>query len=578
MTDFTQIGEAQSKVLSLKLDKLNQTKDAAGGSTTIDPKGYLTDLDSVVHKTETEIGDTKRGRMLLQSLTKSNKKHAPGWIAAARLEEVAGKMVAARKIIAEGCENCPKSEEVWREAARLNVPANAKIILANAIQSLPQSVNIWLDAANLEADVTAKKRVLRKALEFVPNSVKLWRKAVNLEDDPSDARVMLARAVEVVPLSVELWLALARIEKPEKARSVLNKARKAIPTSHEIWIAAARLVDQEGQLEKKDNAQEVDKVMQTAVESLKKKGVELKREEWLAEAVKCEAAGSINTAQAIVKATIALGLDEDVRLDTWLDDAATALSQDKVHIARAIYTFALRTYPSKQSLWRKAADLERQHGTREELLGILSQAVEACPHAEILWLMAAKEFWLADNVPQARNILEEAFKANPESEQIWLAACKLEAENGQLATARQLMERARKVAGTDRIWIKSAVFERLHGTTESSLDIIEQGLKLYPTADKLYMIKGQIHQAAGSVSGAREAYSTGTRKCHDSIPLWLLHSRLEEANGMAIRSRALLERARSLNPKTDALWMEAVKIEQRQGNAQQAKALLSKGL
>lgn len=143
MTDFTQIGDAQTKVLSLKLDKLNQQQQgggaassssgaggasaANGSSTTVDPKGYLTDLDSVVHKTEAEIGDTKRGRMLLQSLTKSNKKHAPGWIAAARLEEVAGKMVAARKIIQEGCENCPKSEEVWREAARLNVRASSVI-------------------------------------------------------------------------------------------------------------------------------------------------------------------------------------------------------------------------------------------------------------------------------------------------------------------------------------------------------------------------------------------------------------------------------------------------------------------
>lgn len=412
MTDFTQISDAQTKVLSLKLDKLNQAQqskaasvDADGGSTTIDPKGYLTDLDSVIHKTEAEIGDTKRGRMLLQSLIKTNKKHAPGWIAAARLEEVAGKMVKARKLIQEGCDNCPRNEEVWREAARLNVgsldrlmekglmkpddpqtPDNAKIILANAVQSLPQSVNIWLDAAALEQDVNAKKRVLRKgelgqcqqlgrmrraddlfalsALEMVPNSVKLWRNTVNLEDDPADARLLLSRAVEVVPLSVELWLALARIERPEKARAVINKARKTIPTSHEIWIAAARLLEQEGDLKSTDNSTEVDKIMASGVTTLKKNGVELKREEWLTEAVKCESQGSKRTAQAIVKATISLGIDEDSRLDTWMEDAQTALSQDKVFIARAIYAFALKVFPKKQQLWRKAADLEREHGTR----------------------------------------------------------------------------------------------------------------------------------------------------------------------------------------------------------------------
>ena len=59
--------------------------------------------------------------MLFDSLVRSNPKHAPGWIAAACLEEHAGRMVAARKIIKQGCEQCPKSEDVWLEAARLHV-------------------------------------------------------------------------------------------------------------------------------------------------------------------------------------------------------------------------------------------------------------------------------------------------------------------------------------------------------------------------------------------------------------------------------------------------------------------------
>ena len=93
----------------------------SGSSTSVDPKGYLTSLDSVIIKSEAEIGDIKRARMLFDSLVKSNPKHAPGWIAAACLEEHAGRMVAARKIIKMGCEQCPKSEDVWLEAARLHV-------------------------------------------------------------------------------------------------------------------------------------------------------------------------------------------------------------------------------------------------------------------------------------------------------------------------------------------------------------------------------------------------------------------------------------------------------------------------
>ena len=61
-------------------------------------------LNSVVLKSEAKVGDIKRARMLFYSLVKSNLKHSPGWIAAACVEEHAGRMVAARKLIKAGCE------------------------------------------------------------------------------------------------------------------------------------------------------------------------------------------------------------------------------------------------------------------------------------------------------------------------------------------------------------------------------------------------------------------------------------------------------------------------------------------
>lgn len=81
----------------------------------------MTELMSEKHKTEAEIGNIKQARQLFDSLIKSNPKHAPGWIAAARLEEHAGRMVIARKHIKAGCEHCPKSEDIWLEAARMHV-------------------------------------------------------------------------------------------------------------------------------------------------------------------------------------------------------------------------------------------------------------------------------------------------------------------------------------------------------------------------------------------------------------------------------------------------------------------------
>lgn len=131
-------------------------------------------------------------------------------------------MTAARKLIKEGCENCPKSEAVWLEAVHFQDKENGKIILANAVQQLPRSVKIWQTAADLEDDVDKKRRVLWRALEFIPNSVVLWKEAVSLEKEES-AILLLRRAVEQVPECVELWLALAKLETYENARKTLNR-------------------------------------------------------------------------------------------------------------------------------------------------------------------------------------------------------------------------------------------------------------------------------------------------------------------------------------------------------------------
>ncbi|KIK37812.1 hypothetical protein CY34DRAFT_92045 [Suillus luteus UH-Slu-Lm8-n1] len=585
MTNFVEIGQARDKILSLKLDQISGTATTSGSATSVDPKGYLTSLNSVVLKTEAEIGDIKRARMLFDSLVKSNPKHAPGWIAAACLEEHAGRMVAARKLIKAGCEQCPKSDDVWLEAARLHNNDDAKVILANAVQHVGQSVKIWLAAADLEQDVKSKKRVLRKALENIPNSVRLWKETVNLEESATDARILLSRAVEVIPLSVELWLALARLETPERAKAVLNKARKSVPTSHEIWIAAGRLLEQgamgdpDKSTESRDKELElVDRTIEFGVRALRQHQVLLTREQWLKEAERCESDGSPRTCEAIIKATVSMEVEEEDRLDTWVGDAESAEARGMVGTARAVLAYALKVFPDQRNLWRKAADLEKAHGTKESLDGVLSQAVHYCPQAEVLWLMSAKEKWLAGDVPAAREVLEKAFIANPESEQIWLAAVKLEAENGELGVARELLVRARTVADTERIWMKSAVFERQQGQYAAALETVSTALSKFPKFAKLYMIQGQIRQMEKQYSSARASYAAGLKACPKEITLWVLASKLEELDGKSIKARALLEKGRLVNPANEILWAESVGVEERSGGAAQAKAMLARGL
>lgn len=195
-----------------------------------------------------------------------------------------------------------------------------------------------------------------------------------MESSAEEARIILARAVQVIPQSVELWLALARLEDPQKARGVLNKARKEIPTSYEIWIAAGRLIEQEATKpgrdakERQKELDSIDKTIDAGVKSLRQQGVLLTREQWMKEAEKCENEGSPRTCEAIIKATVAMDVEEEDRYDTWMADAESALARNQVGTARAILAYGLKVYPNRKVLWRAAADLEKEHGTRYGLL------------------------------------------------------------------------------------------------------------------------------------------------------------------------------------------------------------------
>ncbi|XP_059158001.1 pre-mRNA-processing factor 6-like [Physella acuta] len=566
--DMKKIGQARNTLMDIKL---TQVSDSVSGQTVVDPKGYLTDLQSMLPSHGGDINDVKKARLLLKSVRETNPKHPPAWIASARLEEVTGKIQAARNLIMKGCEECPKSEDIWLEAARLMPGDQAKAVVAQAVRQLPQSVRIWSKAADLETELKTKKRVFRKALENIPNSVRLWKQAVELEDE-EDARIMLSRAVECCPTSVELWLALARLESYENARKVLNKARESIPTDRQVWITAAKLEEANG------NSHMVEKIIERALNSLRANMVEINREHWIRDAEDCEKSGSIHTCQAIIRSVISVGIEEEDRKHTWMEDADSCASHQAYECARSIYAYALSEFPSKKSIWLRAAYFEKNHGSRESLEALLQRAVAHCPKAEVLWLMGAKSKWLAGDVPAARSILALAFQANPNSEEIWLAAVKLESENNEFERARRLLQKARTSAPTARVFMKSVKLEWCLGEIRNSEILLEEAVKHYPDFAKLWMMKGQIEEETGKKEVAKEAYNLGLKKCPQAVPLWLLLSRLEESNKQLTRARSILEKARLKNPQTDLLWLEAVRVELRGGLKNIAHTLMAKAL
>eukprot|EP00747_Dinoflagellata_sp_TGD_P155376 gnl/TRDRNA2_/TRDRNA2_177576_c0_seq1.p1 gnl/TRDRNA2_/TRDRNA2_177576_c0~~gnl/TRDRNA2_/TRDRNA2_177576_c0_seq1.p1 ORF type:complete len:636 (-),score=14.38 gnl/TRDRNA2_/TRDRNA2_177576_c0_seq1:929-2836(-) len=428
-TDLAAIGEGRGTLLNLKLDKM---ADSVTSHTVVDPRGYMTELKSIKINTDTEISDIKKARLVLRSVTQTNLSHAPGWIASARIEELAGKLLSARQIILHGVENCPKNEEVWIEAARLQNLNVAKDLIDLGVVILPKSVNLWLQAAKLHHDPAKKSAVLRKAVEKNPDSVVLWKNMIDLANE-EEARILFSYAVNCCPRNVELWIALARLETYETARKVLNRAREVIPNDPQIWLTASKLEESHG------NHRIVEKIIERGVNSLKAHNVFIDREYWLKEAETSEKLkpSLVFTCRAIVKIVFDLEIDNKDNITTWLNDARESLSRNAIETARAIYKYALSKFPSKKSIWRNSAKLEKEYGTRETLDNLLKEGVRCCPGATVLWLMAAKEQWISGNINAAREYLAEGFRLNGACEEIWIAAYKIEYEAGELHRAKK---------------------------------------------------------------------------------------------------------------------------------------------
>ena len=85
------------------------------------------------------------------------------------------------------------------------------------------------------------------------------------------------------------------------------------------------------------------------------------------------------TCRSIVKSVVDMEVEDQDRWLTWEGDAADATRKGAFETARAIYAHALSVFPGDEEIWRAAASMEKQHGTREGLDALLKKAVTYCP-------------------------------------------------------------------------------------------------------------------------------------------------------------------------------------------------------
>lgn len=79
-----------------------------------------------------------------------------------------------------------------------------------------------------------------------------------------------------------------------------------------------------------------------------------------------------------------MGIEDMDRKRTWVADAEEMQKRGSIETARAILAHARDTFKTKKGLWRRSAQLEKAHGTRESLDALLRDAVKYCPQARAL--------------------------------------------------------------------------------------------------------------------------------------------------------------------------------------------------
>eukprot|EP01069_Polyplicarium_translucidae_P009217 Polyplicarium_translucidae@DN3299_c0_g1_i1.p1 len=342
-----------------------------------------------------------------------------------------------------------------------------------------------------------------------------------------------------------------------EAKRVLNKARSKIPTSPEIWIAAAKL--EETQV----NTEMVETIVSRAIPNLAANGYTHDREAWLKLAEESEKSQYLATCRAIVKATLTVGAEGMNIKRVWLEDGESLLAEGCVECARALYTGALDKMKTKKSLWLALADLETKHGTPTSLDTVLQQSVKFCPNAEVLWLMAAKQKWLQNDVPKAREILAEAYARNVNTEAISLAAAKLEKENSEYERARGLLATARRDCDSPKVWLQSIQLERQLGNFPEALVLANAALERHSTFPKLWMVFGQLKEAIdGDPQEAVTVYKKGLEACPKCTPLWLCAIGAHRKHKQYSKARVILDMAKQQNPCDELLRLAAIEIEE----------------
>lgn len=587
--NLSKLTEEREKLLGKRLDSTileNKIVEEVSATQT-----YLQELDrlAIVNNVEGE-DNLKKMRLILQSYRKSDPKKPEGWIASARLEEKSRKIKIAQNIIEQGCENCPRSEDVWLESIRLNAIDNhvCKVLVAKGIKFIPNSLQLWLKAAELESEIFNKQRVIRKAIQELPSKEELWKLIVGFESNTEEVLKILKKAVEFVPKSIDLWTALIKLQNSVDAKLSLGTVRKILPNEPLVWILT---IYTEEKFNSECTINDLVGILEGGIKELNNNGIEMPLSQWLYEAHLLEKEWkATKSSESLIIAALG-SQNSDLVTPQMLD---MVISMEDCISKVVVYKTLLKFNPAKFSLWKllkntceKVGQLDQLYITFETLLFENDEDNSIIKQHPILPLMYSKEVWkFGGDIEKAKNIIERTLKILPTNVEIWLAKIKLLCQSSEFEQVEDTFHEAMELlklssnSNLERLYYKYISFLRYRFDNKKAIELLEtEYLDKFSTCNKLYLQWGQIYCDIGEYKKCQESFSIGTKKLPNSSLLWISLARLyENILNKPIKARSTLDIAIIKNPNQELLYLEKAQLEKRLRNESQATLLVSQGL
>lgn len=564
--NLLELSRTKDRLLEYQLKLGNQKT-----STEVDKTQYLENLTPI---SKYNIGDYQKTRRLLSKLRETSPYNAHNWIASALLEFDARKSYKAKQLIQEGCEKCPKSEEIWLTNLKIHVDdvQTSKVIVADAIKFNYKSLKLWLKAVELEHENLSKIRVLRKALELLPHIPELWLEIIKYEENKEISIKMLQRASEITPDSLDLWIKLSELQDIDESIDTLKNSINHIAEieKYKIWIKIAKL-------EEDRSGNEV-KIQKYITEAFETKVCDF--EEWIKHAEACECDKHVLSCKSIIFKLLS---DENISsAEKLVTIAKEQCAKGNVETAGSILMFVTSNYPENMDAWVEFFAVKRNLKEYKDLFLTYEMAIKSLPKQVEIYIMYAKDKIKFDNdLERVRSILADGLQQLPFDQSLWTFAIDFEIKSGRSLIVRDLFENCLNTIPqvSINIWIKRIHFEKNLNEYNLALKIVEEALEKYPKEELLYLEKSEIYKLLDDYENVKITLDTGIKRCINNLHLYIGMSNLYERHfSNLIKSRSILDQALSLHPKSDALHHERILLELNTDNRTHAQRLLSKAL